>query len=163
MSGFRSLRPGMVSSMSTGSKASIWFVRKHPRKAARVGMTLARNPKRTAAAVKLGRSAPDIVRKARDAKGDPRLRDHMVETRDALTSARDRLRGSNDLAGAVTDEKLWSELRRAAAAMAAGYAVAQDPKPKRRRGMRKFMLAVGVIGAGAYAGYRATRGMGDGA
>jgi hypothetical protein len=45
--------------------------------------------------------------------------------------------------------------------MAAGYAAAQSPKPKRRRRMRRFMLTVGVIGAGAYAGYRATRGMGD--
>jgi hypothetical protein len=147
--------------MSTASKAGIWFVRKHPRKAARVGMTLARNPRRTAAAVKLGRAAPDVVRKARDAKDDPRLRDHVVETRDALTKAGNRLRGSNDLAGAVTDEKLWTELRRAAAAMAAGYAAAQAPKPKRRHRMRRFMLSVGVIGAGAYAGYRATRGMSD--
>ena|SRR5690349_1504487 len=147
--------------MSTGSKVGVWFVRKHPRKAARVGMTLARHPKRTAAAVKLGRSAPDIVRKARDAKDDPRLKNHVVETRDALTSARDRLRGSNDLAGVVTDEKLWSELRRAAAAMAAGYAAAQAPKPKRKRRLRRFVLGVGIIGAGAYAGYRATRGMSD--
>ena len=147
--------------MSTGSKVGVWFVRKHPRKAARVGMTLARHPKRTAAAVKLGRSAPDIVRKARDAKDDPRLKNHVVETRDALTSARDRLRGSNDLAGVVTDEKLWSELRRAAAAMAAGYAAAQAPKPKRKRRLRRFVLSVGIIGAGAYAGYRATRGMSD--
>ncbi len=145
--------------MSTGSKAGIWFVRKHPRKAARVGMALARNPRRTAAAVKLGRAAPDIVRKARVAKDDPRLRDHVVETRDALTKAGNRLRGSNDLAGAVTDEKLWTELRRAAAAMAAGYAAAQAPKPKRRHRLRRFVLAAGVIGAGAYAGYRATRGM----
>ena len=151
----------MVWSMSTGSKVGVWFVRKHPRKAARVGMTLARHPKRTAAAVKLGRSAPDIVRKARDAKDDPRLKNHVVETRDALTSARDRLRGSNDLAGVVTDEKLWSELRRAAAAMAAGYAAAQAPKPKRKRRLRRFVLSVGIIGAGAYAGYRATRGMSD--
>jgi hypothetical protein len=151
----------MVFRMSTGSKVGVWFVRKHPRKAARVGMTLARHPKRTAAAVKIGRSAPNIVRKARDAKDDPRLKDHVVETRDALTSARDRLRGSNDLAGAVTDEKLWSELRRAAAAMAAGYATAQAPQPKRRRRLRRLMLTVGVIGAGAYAGYRATRGMSD--
>lgn len=151
----------MVRSMSTGSKVGVWFVRKHPRKAARVGMTLARHPKRTAAAVKLGRSAPDIVRKARDAKDDPRLRNHVVETRDALTSARDRLRGSNDLAGAVTDEKLWSELRRAAAAMAAGYAATQAPEPKRKHRLRRFVLSVGIIGAGAYAGYRATRGMGD--
>jgi hypothetical protein len=151
----------MVFSMSTGSKVGVWFVRKHPRKAARVGMTLARHPKRTAAAVKVGRAAPDIMRKARDAKDDPRLRDHVVETRDALTKARNRLRGSNDLASAATDEKLWAELRRAATAMAAGYAAAQSPKPKRRRGLRRLVLTAGVIGAGAYAGYRATRGMGE--
>jgi hypothetical protein len=145
--------------MSTGSKVGIWLVRKHPRRAARVGMTLARHPKRTAAAVKVGRAAPDIMRKARDAKDDPRLRDQMVETRDALTKAGNRLRGSNDLASAATDEKLWSELRRAATAMAAGYAAAQAPKPKRRRRLRRLVLTAGVIGAGAYAGYRATRGM----
>jgi hypothetical protein len=144
--------------MSTGSKVGVWFVRKHPRKAARVGMTLARHPKRTAAAVKVGRAAPDIVRKARDAKDDPRLRDHVVETRDALTKAGNRLRGSNDLASVATDEKLWSELRRAATAMAAGYAAAQAPKPRRRHRLRRLVLTVGVIGAGAYAGYRATRG-----
>jgi hypothetical protein len=147
--------------MSIGSKVGIWLVRKHPRRAARVGMTLARHPKRTAAAVKVGRAAPDIMRKARDAKDDPRLRDHMVETRDALTKAGNRLRGSNDLASAATDEKLWSELRRAATAMAAGYAAAQAPKPKRRRRLRRLVLTAGVIGAGAYAGYRATRGMND--
>jgi hypothetical protein len=147
--------------MSTGSKVGIWLVRKHPRRAARVGMTLARHPKRTAAAVKVGRAAPDIMRKARDAKDDPRLRDQMVETRDALTKAGNRLRGSNDLASAATDEKLWSELRRAATAMAAGYAAAQAPRPKRRRRLRRLVLTAGVIGAGAYAGYRATRGMND--
>jgi hypothetical protein len=147
--------------MSNGTKAGVWLVRRHPRKAARVGMTLARHPRRTATAVKIGRAAPDIVRKARDAKDDPRLRDHVVETRDALTKAGNRLRGSNDLAGAVTDEKLWTELRRAAAAMAAGYAAAQSPKPKRKHRLRRFVLSVGIIGAGAYAGYRATRGMSD--
>jgi len=152
----------MVSSMSTGSKAGLWFVRKHPRKAAKVGMTLARHPKRTVTIVKIGRAAPGMARKARDAKDDPRLREHMNETRDALSSASKRLRGSDDLAGAVTDEKLWSELRRAAAAMAAGYAAAQSPNPKpKRRRLRKLALTAGVIGAGAYAGYRATRGAGD--
>jgi hypothetical protein len=121
---------------------------------------MARHPKRTVTVVKLGRAAPDVARKARAAKDDPRVRDSLDETRDALTSAGSRLR-SNDLAGAVTDEKLWAELRRAAAAMAAGYAAAQSPKPKpKRRRLRKLVLTVGVIGAGAYAGYRATRGVG---
>jgi hypothetical protein len=146
--------------MSTRTKIGLWFVRKHPRTAARVGWTIARHPKRTATAVKIGRAAPDVARKARAAKADPRVRDSLDETRDALTSARSRLRGSNDLAGAVTDEKLWAELRRAAAAMAAGYAAAQAPQPKpKRRRLRRIALTVGVIGAGAYAGYRATRGV----
>ena len=68
------------------------------------------------------------------------------------------MRRSDDLACALADERLWSELRRAAAAMAAGYAVAQSPQPpKRRHRLRRVVLTVGVIGAGAYAGYRATR------
>jgi len=145
--------------MSTGSKVGLWFVRKHPRTAARLGWTMARHPKRTVTVVKLGKAAPQVARKARAAKDDPRVRDSLDETRDALGSARSRLR-SNDLAGAVTDEKLWAELRRAAAAMAAGYAAAQAPQPKRKkRRLRRVALTVGVIGASAYAGYRATRGV----
>jgi hypothetical protein len=147
----------MVGGMSSGSKLGVWFVRRHPRTAARVGWKLARHPKRTATAIKVGRAAPEAARRARAAAADPRMSEHVAEGRDALTAARDRLRGSDDLAAAVTDEKLWSELRRAAAAMAAGYAVAQSPQPKRRRRLRRVVLTVGVIGAGAYAGYRATR------
>ncbi len=90
------------------------------------------------------------------------MRSSVAETRDALGAAGSRLRRSDDIAGAMTDEKLWAELRRAAAAMAAGYAAAQAPPPKRRRRLRGLVLTLGVIGAGAYAGYRATRrGSGD--
>lgn len=137
------------------------MVRKNPRMAAKVGWKLARNPGRTATAVRVGRSAPNAVRHAREAAADPRVKNHLAEGRDALLSARDRLRGSGDLADAVTDEKLWSELRKAAAAMAAGYAAAQTPKPRKRRRMRRFLLTIGVVGAGAYAGYKATRGAAD--
>jgi len=142
------------------SKATIGLkvARRNPKMAARVGWKLARNPRRTATAVRVGRAAPHAVRHARAAAADPRVKDHLSESRDALLSARDRLRGSDDLAGAVTDEKLWSELRRAAAAMAAGYAAAQTPKPKRGRRLRRILLTVGVVGAGAYAGFKATRG-----
>jgi hypothetical protein len=147
----------MVGGMSRGSKVGLWLVRRHPRTAARVGWRIARSPKRTATAITVARAAPGAARRARAAASDPRLHEHVQEGRDALTAARDRLLGSDDLAGAVTDEKLWSELRRAAAAMAAGYAVAQSPQPKRRRRLRRMALTVGVIGAGAYAGYRATR------
>jgi hypothetical protein len=145
------------------SKATLGLkvARRNPRMAAKVGWKLARHPRRTATAVRVGRAAPHAVRHARAAASDPRIKDHLAEGRNALLSARDRLRGSDDLAGAVTDEKLWAELRRAAAAMAAGYAAAQSPQPKRRRRLRRLMLTVGVVGAGAYAGYRATRGAGD--
>jgi hypothetical protein len=144
--------------MSKATTVGLKMARKNPRTAAKVGWKLARNPRRTATAVRVGRTAPKAVRHARDAASDPRVKSHLAEGRDALLSARSRLRGSDDLAGAVTDEKLWSELRRAAAAMAAGYAAAQAPKPKRRRRLRRLLLTVGVVGAGAYAGYKATRG-----
>jgi hypothetical protein len=147
--------------VSKGTKIGFWFVRKHPRTAAKVGWKLARHPQRTATVVRVGRAAPDLARKAREASQDPRLQSHVQEGRDALTAARDRLRGSDDLAGAVTDERLWAELRRAAAAMAAGYAVAQAPKPKKRRRLRRVVFTLGVVGAGAYAGYKATRGATD--
>jgi hypothetical protein len=144
--------------MSKATTVGLRFARKNPRMAAKVGWKLARNPRRTATAVRVGRTAPQVVRHARDAASDPRVKDHIVEGREALMSARERLRGSGDLAGAVTDEKLWSELRRAAAAMAAGYAAAQSPRPKKRRRLRRLLLTAGVVGAGAYAGYKATRG-----
>lgn len=146
--------------MNKGTNVGMWLFRKHPRTATRVGWTIARHPKRTATVVKIGRVAPDVARKARAAKNDPRVQSSVVETRDALGAAGARLRRSDDLAGAMADEKLWSELRRAAAAMAAGYAAAQAPRPKRRRRLRGLVLTVGVIGAGAYAGYRAARGAG---
>jgi hypothetical protein len=147
-----------VTVVSKGTKIGFWFVRRHPRTAAKVGWKLARHPQRTATAVRVAKAAPVAAGKARAASQDPRLQAHMQEGRDALTAARDRLRGSGDLAGAVTDERLWAELRRAAAAMAAGYAVAQAPKPKKRRRLRRLVFTVGVVGAGAYAGYKATRG-----
>lgn len=142
--------------MSKSTSLGMKLARKNPRLAAKIGWKLARNPRRTAAAVRIGKSAPDAVRHAKLAASDPRVKGHMADSRDALLSARDRLRGKDDLAGAVTDEKLWAELRRAAAAMAAGYAAAQSPQPKKRRRLRRVVLTVGVIGAGAYAGYRAT-------
>jgi hypothetical protein len=144
--------------MSKATNVGLKLARKNPKMTAKVGWKLARNPRRTAAAVRVGRAAPNAVRHAREAAADPRVQGHLAEGRDALLSARDRLRGSADLAGVVTDEKLWTELRRAAAAMAAGYAAAQAPKPRKRRRVRRFLLTIGVVGAGAYAGYKATRG-----
>ncbi len=147
----------MLAGMSGKSKLGFWLLHRHPRTAAKVGWKLARNPKRTATAITVVKAAPGAARRARAAASDPRLHEHVQEGRDALGAARERLVRADDIAGAVTDEKLWAELRRAAAAMAAGYAVAQSPRPKRRRRLRRAALTVGVIGAGAYAGYRATR------
>jgi len=90
----------------------------------------------------------------------PEVKKQLRVSRDALTKAGGRLqRAGSDPAGAVTDEQLWSELRRAAAAMAAGYAAASQPAKPRRR-LRKAALAVGMIGAGTYAGYRVVRSRG---
>ena len=49
---------------------------------------------------------------------------------DALGKAARRLRDSEQPADAVGDEKLHAELRRAAAAMASGYAAAAHPKKR---------------------------------
>ena len=56
----------------------------------------------------------------------------------------------------MTDATIRAGLRRAAAAMAGGYQAASRPK-KRRRRLGRTALAVGMIGAGAYAGYRVIR------
>lgn len=72
---------------------------------------------------------------------------------ESLGKAAKRLR-DKDARDAVADEKLYAELRRAAEAMAAGYAAASHPK-KRRRRLGRAVLAVGLVGAGTYAGYRA--------
>jgi hypothetical protein len=103
--------------------------------------------------VAAAKQAPDIARRAREAAQDPEVQEQLKVGRDALGKAAARLRDTST-SEAVADEKLRDELRRAAAAMTSGYAAASHPK-KRRRRFGRAVLAVGLVGAGAYAGYRA--------
>lgn len=135
------------------TRLGLWFVRRHPRTAARWGWKIVKHPRRTAMMVSAARQAPDIARRARVAADDPEVQEQLRIGRDALVKAASRLRGTSTRE-AVADEKLRDELRRAAEAMAGGYAAAAHPK-KRRRRLGRAVLAVGIIGAGAYAGYRA--------
>jgi hypothetical protein len=145
----------------TNARIGLWLVRKNPRLAAKMGWKIAKHPRRTAKVVVIARTAPEMARRVGAAANDPRVQKQVRVGRDALTKAGGRLQGaSSDPASAMTDEKLWSELRRAASAMAAGYAAAATPR-KKRRGLKRAALAVGVIGAGAYAGFRVMRGRDD--
>ena len=114
-----------------------------------------KHPRRTATIVAAARQAPIVARRARAAAQDPEVQRHLKVGSEALGKAAKRLRDSEP-SDAVTDEKLRKELRRAAAAMASGYTAAAHPK-KRRRRLGRTVLAVGMIGAGAYAGYRVVR------
>ena len=105
------------------------------------------------------RHAPHVAKRARVVAQDPEVQQQLRVGRDALAKAAQRLR-DKDARDAVADEKLRDELRRAAQAMASGYAAASHPK-KRRRRIGRAVLAVGIVGAGAYAGYRAFRQMSE--
>lgn len=144
------------------TRIGLWFVRKHPRTAARWGWKIVKHPRRTAMVVAAAKQAPDIARRAREAAQDPEVQQQLRIGGDALAKAAARLR-TTSTGEAMADEKLRDELRRAAAAMTSGYAAASHPK-KRRRRFGRAVLAVGLVGAGAYAGYRAVCQMqGDGA
>ncbi len=112
-----------------------------------------KHPRRAAMVVAAARHAPDIARRTRDAAQDPEVQEQFRVGRDALGKAASRLRDTSTR-DAVADEKLRDELRRAAAAMASGYGAAAHPKRRRRR-FGRAVLAVGLVGAGTYAGYRA--------
>jgi hypothetical protein len=137
----------------TSTRIGLWFVRRHPRTAARWGWRVIKHPRRTAMVAAAARQAPEVARRARIAAQDPEVQEQLRVGRDALVKAAQRLR-ERDAREAVADEKLRDELRRAAEAMTAGYAAAAHPH-KRRRRFGRAVLAVGIVGAGAYAGYRA--------
>ena len=139
------------------TRIGLWFVGRNPRLAARLGWTVVKHPRRTAMVVAFARQAPRVAQRARTVVRDPEVQDQVRVGRDALGKAARRLR-EQDTSQALADEKLMKELRRAAAAMAAGYAAASHPKRRRRR-FGRAVLAVGLIGAGTYAGVRAVREM----
>jgi len=134
------------------TRISLWFVRRYPKTAARWGWRVAKHPRRTAIVVAAARQAPELARRARIVAQDPEVKEQIKVGREALGKAAKRLR-DKDARDAVADEKLRDELRKAAEAMAAGYAAASHPKKRRR--FRRAVLAVGLVGAGTYAGYRA--------
>jgi len=121
--------------------------------AARVGWKVVKNPRRTAIMIAAARQAPRVARRARVVARDPEVKQQVRVGRDALGKAAKRLR-DKDARDAVADEKLRDELRRAAEAMAIGYAAASHSRRRRRR-FGRAVLAVGLVGAGTYAGYRA--------
>lgn len=129
----------------------LWFVSRHPGAAARLGWAAVKNPGRTAMVVSTARQAPEVARRVRVAAGDPEVQKQLRIGTAALGGAARRLQ-ETEPADAIADEKLRAELRRAAAAMALGYAAARRPKKRRRLG--RIVFTVGMIGAGAYAGYR---------
>ncbi len=137
----------------TSTRIGLWFVRRHPRTAARWGWKVVKHPRRTAMVAAAARQAPYAARRARMVAQDPEVQEQLRVGRDALVKAAQRLR-DQETREAIADEKLRDELRRAAEAMASGYAAAAHPK-KRRGRFGRTVLAVGIIGAGAYAGYRA--------
>jgi hypothetical protein len=140
---------------NASTRTGLWLVRRNPRLAARLGWQAVKHPRRTATIVTAARHAPTVARRARAAAQDPEVQQQFKIGREALGKAARRLRDS-DPGDAVTDERLRAELRRAAGAMASGYQAASHPK-KRRRRLGRTVLAVGMIGAGAYAGYRVVR------
>jgi hypothetical protein len=138
------------------TRIGLWIVRRNPRLAARLGWTVVKHPRRTAIVVAAARQAPRLARRGLAVAKDPDVQQQVRVGRDALAKAARRLR-DKDARDAVADEKLRDELRRAAAAMASGYAAASHPKKRRRRRIGRAVVAVGIVGAGAYAGYRAVR------
>jgi hypothetical protein len=137
----------------TSTRIGLWFVRRYPKMAARLGWKVVKNPRRTAIMIAAARQAPGVARRVRGAARDPEVKQQFSVGRDALGKAAQRLR-NKDAREAVADEKLHNELRRAAEAIAIGYAAAAHPKRRRRR-LGRAVLAVGLVGAGTYAGYRA--------
>jgi hypothetical protein len=137
------------------TRTGLWLVKRYPRLSARLGWQAVKHPRRTATIIAVARKAPTVARRARVAAQDPEVQQQFNVGREALGKAARRLR-SSEPGDAVTDEKLRAELRRAAGAMAGGYRAASRPK-KRRRRLGRTILAVGMIGAGAYAGYRVVR------
>jgi hypothetical protein len=138
------------------TRTGLWLIRRYPGLAARLGWQAVKHPRRTATVVAVARQAPIVAHRARAAAQDPEVRRHAKIGSEALGKAAKRLRDSQP-GDAVADEKLRKELRRAAASMALGYKAAAHPKKKRRRRLGRTVFALGMIGAGAYAGYRVVR------
>ena len=115
----------------------------------RFAKSMAKSPKRTTRVTGNGRRAAGWTQQMRtNPKAQRQVKTAVIAA--SAAAARARKLGA---ARAVNDQTFLYELRAAAAAMASGIAAAQAPKKKRRR-FAKLVFGVGMIGAGAYAGYR---------
>ena len=110
------------------------------------------NPKRTTRVNGSSRRAAILAQQMRtNPKAQRQVKAAVIAASAAATRAR-----KLGAARAVNDQTFLDELRAAAAAMASGIAAAQAPKKKRRR-IAKLVFGVGMVGAGANAGYRMNR------
>jgi len=118
----------------------------------RFAKSVAKNPKRTSRVNGSSRRAAIWAQQMRtNPKAQRQVKAAVVAASAAATRAR-----KLGAARAATDQTFLDELRAAATAMASGIATAQAPK-KKRRGIAKLVFGVGMVGAGAYAGYRVYR------
>jgi hypothetical protein len=115
----------------------------------RLVTSMAKNPRRTTLD---GRRAAILVQQMRT---NPKAQRQMKDAAIAASAAATRARKLGP-ARAMNDQTFLEELRTAATAMASGIATAQAPTKKRRR-IAKLVFGGGIVGAGAFAGYRVYR------
>ena len=118
----------------------------------RFAKSMAKNPKRT---TRVNGSSRRAAIWAQQMRTNPKAQRQVKAAVIAASAAATRARKLG-AARAATDQTILDELRAAAAAMAGGIATAQAPK-KKRRGIAKLVLGVGMVGAGGYSGYRVYR------
>jgi hypothetical protein len=118
----------------------------------RAAKSMAKNPKRT---TRIDASSRRTAIWARQMRKNPKAQKQVKEAVIAASAAATRARRLG-AARALNDQAFLDELRAAAAAMASGIAAGQAPK-KKRRGIAELFVGVGMVGAGAYAGYRVYR------
>jgi hypothetical protein len=131
------------------AKVGVLAAIRYRRPLLRLTASMAKHPARTT------RNARRAAILARQLRRNPKARKQLRAATVAASAAAARARKLGP-AKAASDQKILNELRAAATAMASGLAAAQAPAMKRRR-MGKLVVAVGVISAGAFAGYRAYR------
>jgi hypothetical protein len=117
----------------------------------RLTASMAKNPGRTRRSVRTAILAKQL-------RANPKARKQLKAAVVAASAAAARARKLGP-AKAANDQRILDELRAAATAMASGLAAGQAPAKKRRR-IGKLVVSVGMVGAGAFAGYRAYRSRG---
>jgi hypothetical protein len=134
------------------AKVGVLAAIRYRRPLLRFAKSMAKNPKRT---TRVNGSSRRAAIWAQQLRTNPKAQRQVKAAVIAASAAATRARKLGP-ARAATDQTFLDELRAAAAAMASGIATAQAPKKKRRR-IAKLAFGVGMVGAGAYAGYRMNR------